>query len=249
MKSIKNLKLITLALLILNGCSGIFGNGQKGHFTSQVSLENTTLIPSVTQDMVNFVKNYYPISKTTFYFQLDSSSYNQGIMIENALRKVGYGISYIKKRGRIPFAYKIDFVDKEIMRTTYNIGLSTLSRLYNIDGGKATAISSFTTRGLKKRIDKTPPNKVTISSNYTIIDNAISDTKKAIITIKALNIRDRPSSKGKILGQYYKNSLVYVEAPTVNKKREKWSRIVEDDGILKSTQNRYIASRYIKYIE
>ncbi len=249
MKSIKNLKLITLALLILNGCSGIFGNRQKGHFTSQVSLENTTLIPSITQDMVNFVKNYYSISKTTFYFKLDSSAYNQGITIENALRKVGYGISYIKKRGRIPFAYKIDFVDKEIMRTTYNIGSSTLSRLYNIEGGKATAISSFTTRGFKKRIYQTAPNRVSILSNYINIDDTISNGKKAIVTIKALNVRDRPSSKGKILGKYYKNSVVYVETPIVNKKREKWSRVVEDNGILKNIQNRYIASRYIKYIE
>ena len=150
MKNIKKTILITLALLITNGCSGFLNNEKHNYFTSQVNLKDSKLTPIITNDMVNFIQNYYPVSKTTFYFQLDSSAYKQGIVIENALRNVGYGISYIKKKGQIAFAYKIDFISENIIRTTYNIGKSTLSRLYNIEGGNISPRSAFTTRGLKK---------------------------------------------------------------------------------------------------
>jgi len=240
MKIIKKTILITLALLITNGCSGLLNNEEQGHFMSQVSLNNTKLNQTVTRDMLTFIQDYYPISKTIFYFQLTSSAYAHDAVIEDALRNVGYGISYIKKRGRIPFAYKIDFIDEDIMRTTYNIGSSTLSRLYKIEANQAKPISAFTTRGFKKRIYQNYSNQ----SNGSI--------KKAIVTVSVLNARNKPSSKGKITRKYHKNSLVYVESPRLNTKGEEWSRVVEKDiynnNVTSNTQNEYISSRYIKYL-
>ena len=236
MKIIKKITLITLALLTINGCSELLNNKEHKHFISQVSLNDFKLKQTVTQDMVTFIKDYYLISKTTFYFQLGSSVYAHDAIIEEALRNVGYGVSYIKKRGTIPFAYKIDFIDKNIMRTTYNIGPSTLSRLYRINENQSNPISAFTTRGLKKRIHQ----------NYV---NTSYSSKKAIVSIPVLNIRNTPSLKGKIIGKYYKNSLIYVEEPTLNSKGEKWSRVANNSDISSDIKNKYVASQYIKYIQ
>lgn len=235
MKTIKKTILITLALLTINGCSGLLNNEEEGHFMSQVSLDDSKINQTITQDMVNFIQGYYPISKTTFYFHLSSSAYDHDAVIEDTLRNVGYGVSYIKKKERIPFAYKIDFIDEDIMRTTYNIGSSTLSRLYRIDENQAKPISSFTTRGFKKRIYQNHSNQL------------YSSIKKAIVTISVLNIRDKPSSKGKITGKYYKNSLVYIESPILNDRGEKWCRVIQKDS--PSNQRKYISSRYIKYLD
>jgi len=253
MKNIKKTILITLALLITNGCSGLLNSEKHGHFTSQVNLKNSKLTPAITNDMVNFIQNYYPVSKTTFYFQLDSSAYSQGIAIEDALRSVGYGVSYIKKRGRIPFAYKIDFIDENIMRTTYNIGKSTLSRIYNIEENHISPRSAFTTRGFKKRIYTTSyTNSYTdITKTYPLteykIDNSSNEIiRKALVSIPVLNIRNKPSKKGKIIGKYTKNSVVYIASTIINSKGEEWCSVIEKDS--SNNQHQYISSRYIKYL-
>jgi len=257
MNNIKKTILITLALLITNGCSGILNSEKHGHFTSQVSLKDSKLTPAITNDMVNFIQNYYPVSKTTFYFQLDSSAYSQGVGIEDALRNVGYGISYRQKRGRIPFAYKIDFIDENIMRTTYNIGKSTLSRLYNIEEGNISPRSAFTTRGFKKRIYNTSyTNSYTdITKTYSLTEyrtanytdnNSNEIIRKALVSIPVLNIRNRPSKKGKIIGQYTKNSLIYIASTIINSIGEEWCSVIEKDS--SNNQHQYISSRYIKYL-
>ena len=260
MNNIKKTILITLALLITNGCSGLLNSEKHGHFTSQVNLKDSKLTPAITNDMVKFIQNYYPVSKTTFYFQLDSSAYSQGVAIEDALRNVGYGISYMKKRGRIPFAYKIDFIDENIMRTTYNIGKSTLSRLYTIEEGNISPQSAFTSRGFKKSIKhtshiNTPTYKKPVTKIYPLIEHKPSNyinnssveiTKKALVSIPVLNIRNEPSKKGKIIGKLYKDYLVYVESTIINNKGEKWCKVIQKD--FQNNQHEYISSRYIKYL-
>ena len=152
MKSINKITIMAIILLITNGCSGLINNTKSRHFTSKVNLNDYKLNQSLAKDMIEFIQNYYPNSKTTFYFQLDKSAYDQGAVIEDALRNVGYGVSYIKKRNRIPFAYKIDFITKDIIRTTYHIGSATLSRLYKVNGKEVNTASPFTTRGFKKSL-------------------------------------------------------------------------------------------------
>jgi hypothetical protein len=235
----KFLTLITLALLTNTGCTQLFNSQSKSYFTSQISLDNSTLNSTIKNDIADFIQDYYSVSKTTFYFQLDSSAYAQGVSIEDALRNRGYGISYIKKKGHIPFAYKIDFIDKNILRATYNIGSSTLSRIYRVNKEQTTPISAFTTRGLKNRIYREK------------LDNFYASAQKAIISIPVLNIRNRPSSKGEVVGKYYQNSIVYVESPIQNKNGTKWSRVVQKESNNPSSDNadRYIFSRYIKYLD
>ena len=209
MKSINKSIIMAFSLLLLNGCTGLMSNSSNNHFTSKVNLKDFKLNQSLSKEMITFIQNYYPSSKTTFYFQLDQSAYKQGSIIEDSLRNVGYGISYIKEKGRIPFAYKIDFIAKNIIRTTYNIGSSTLSRLYRIKGGKVKAISAFTTKGFQKPIYKTTNKNI-----YTV--SIHNDYRKAIVTIPTLRIRNNPSTKGKVIGKYHKDALVYVENPIQN---------------------------------
>lgn len=220
-------------------------SGSNNHFTSKVNLKDFKLNQSLSKEMISFIKNYYPSSKTTFYFQLDQSAYEQGSIIENSLRNVGYGVSYIKEEGRIPFAYKIDFIAKNIIRTTYNIGVSTLSRLYRVKEGKVKAISPFTTRGFQKALNKTNQKKSYVSSTY-------SDYKKAIVTIATLRIRNQPSTKGNVIGKYHKNTLVYVEDPIENSLGEEWSRVIQRDSqgrvIYSNDFTEYIASKYLNYL-
>jgi len=245
MKSINRSIIIALIIWTFNGCADFINNESNNHFISQVNLKDFQLNQSLTSEMISFIQNYYPTSKTTFYFQLDQSAYKQGSVIENALRKVGYGVSYIKKEGRIPFAYKLDFIDKGVIRTTYNIGSSTLSRLYRVQGKEAKAISAFTTRGFRKILYRNPIKISYKSSNY-------ENYKKAIVTIGTLRIRNKPSRRGKIIGQYHKNALVYVEDPIINSRGEEWSRVVQRDTqgrtIYSNNSAEYIASKYLQYL-
>jgi len=188
MKSINKSIIMAFSLLLLNGCTGLMSNSSNNHFTSKVNLKDFKLNQSLSKEMITFIQNYYPSSKTTFYFQLDQSAY---------------------KQGGIPFAYKIDFIAKNIIRTTYNIGSSTLSRLYRIKGGKVKAISAFTTKGFQKPIYKTTNKNI-----YTV--SIHNDYRKAIVTIPTLRIRNNPSTKGKVIGKYHKDALVYVENPIQN---------------------------------
>ena len=245
MKSIKTMVIMILSLWVLNGCAGIMNNNANAHFTSKVKLKDFKLNQSLSKDMIAFIQNYYPRSKTTFYFRLDKSAYEQGSIIEDSLRTVGYGVSYIKEEGRIPFAYKIDFIAKGIIRTTYNIGSSTLSRLYKVNNQNIKPISAFTTRGFKKPLYRDNPN-----NTYLTEDNG--HYKKAIVTIQTLRIRNKPSTKGKVIGKYHKDALVYVEMPTQNALGEKWSRVIQRDSqgrIVSSTDSKkYIASQYLNYL-
>jgi len=226
---------MALSLLLLNGCTGLMNNNSNNHFTSKVNLKDYTLNQSLSKEMIAFIQNYYPSSKTTFYFQLDQSAYEQGSIIEDSLRNVGYGVSYIKEEGRIPFAYKIDFIAKNIIRTTYNIGSSTLSRLYRVNGKEVKAISAFTTRGFQKALYRTH-----------------SDYKKAIVTIATLRIRNKPTRKAEVIGKYHKNALVYVEAPIKNSLGEEWSRVIQRDSrgqaVYSNSSTQYIASQYLNYL-
>ena len=236
---------MAFSLLLLNGCTGLMNNNSSTHFTSKVNLKDFKLNQSLSKDMISFIQNYYPSSKTTFYFQLDQSAYEQGSIIEDALRNVGYGVSYIKKRGRIPFAYKIDFIAKGIIRATYNIGSSTLSRLYRVNGESLRATSAFTTRGFQKTLYR--GNSI---NSYGASNNA--NYKKAIVTISTLRIRNKPSKKGRIIGKYHKDALGYVEAPITNNLGESWSRVIQRDGqgevIYSNNATKYIASQYLDYL-
>jgi hypothetical protein len=246
MMTIKKVTLITLALLIINGCSGMFSSSNERHFTSEVSLKNSTINHMVTEDMLRFIQNYYPL-KSTFFFQLNPSAYKQGEVIEDALRNAGYGVSYIKKKGRIPFAYKIDYIDEEIMRTTYNIGSATLSRLYRIRGEKAIPTSPFTTRGLRAKLPISSNLNHYRKSSYN--PSSSTEIRRAMVKMKALNIRDRPTSKGKVIGKYYKDMVIYVDSPITNKRGGRWSRVVQDPTGSTNNKEGYIASRFIKYMD
>ena len=245
MKSINKSIIIAFGILLLNGCTGLMNNSSNNYFTSKVNLKDYKLNQSLSKEMITFIQNYYPSATTTFYFQLDQSAYAQGSIIEDSLRNVGYGVSYIKKKGRIPFAYKIDFISKKIIRATYNIGSSTLSRLYEIEGKEVKAISAFTTRGFRKALYRTnSKNTYTISTH--------SDYKKAIVTVAILRIRNKPSTKAKVIGKYHKDALVYVEAPITNSLGEEWSRVIQRDSqgqaIYSNNSTKYIASKYLNYL-
>ena len=240
-----NKNIIIIFSLLLNGCSSFMSNAPSTHFTSEVNLKNFKLNQSLSKEMISFIQNYYPRSTTTFYFQLDPSAYAQGNSIENALRKVGYGVSYIKKEGRIPFAYKIDFIDKGLIRATYNIGESTLSRLYQVNGKSLNPISNFTTRGFKKALYRSKVKSFKRVEHY-------SNYKKAIVTISTLRVRNRPSKRGKVIGKYHKNSLIYVEDPIINNIGKSWSRVIERDShgqvVYSNNGSKYIASKYLNYL-
>ena len=245
MKMINKSIIMALSLWLLQGCTTLMNKSSNDYFTSKVYLKDFKLNQSLSREMISFIQNYYPSSKTTFYFQLDQSAYEQGSVIEDSLRNVGYGVSYIKEEGRIPFAYKIDFIDKGVIRTTYNIGSATLSRLYRVKGKTVKAISAFTTRGFRKALYRSNNRNNNITSNH-------GTYKKALVTIATLRIRNRPSTKGEVVGKYHKNALVYVETPIKNNLGEEWSRVVQRDTqgkvVYANQSNQYIASQYLHYL-
>jgi len=219
-----------ISLLYFTGCTPIFNNS-KEYYVSKVELNSTPVHQNIINDIAHFLTQYYPIGQTTFAITIEDSSYKYGIELENALRKAGYGITYHQKEGAIPFAYKLDLINKTIIRATYNIGSANISRLYQQNATTLKAITPFTARGLRKKIfiNRTTPQQHVL--------------KSATVTALALNVRSQPSTNAKVIDRYHKGDILQVY-PSFIHEGASWSKVHSKSGI-----ECYIATKYISYLD
>jgi len=218
-----------IALLFFTGCVPLFNNSQE-YYVSKVELNSTPVHQNIINDISHFLTQYYPIAQTTFALTIEDSSYKHGIELENALRKAGYGISYHPKKEAIPFAYKLDLMNKTIIRATYNIGSANISRLYQQNASTLQAITPFTTRGLGKKLFIHTPS---------VKQNAL---KTATVTALTLNVRNQPSTNAKVIDKYPQGKTIQVHASFM-REGVSWTKVHSESGIAC-----YVATKYIRYL-
>lgn len=227
--STKRILIALIAPILFNGCIST----KETYYTSKVALNNKHINKIIAEDIVSFLKQHYPI-KTTFSIKIEDSSYTYGVNLEDHLRKAGYGLIYIPKKEATPFAYKLDFINKNIIRATYNIGSANISRLYRQNQNTFIPITPFTTRGLKNTyiyntnsLEKTPNHK---------------NTKEAIVTAHILNARSTPSTQGKITMKYTKDSMLIIGDEFTSDTGQKWCQVYNE------YPKQYVSCQYIKYL-
>ena len=157
MKIIQSIAVFVL-LLALSGC-GLF-NKKVPYYTSTVDLNRHQVSSVIVNDLIGFLKKYYPQAKTTFFVTLDSSAKRYGKRYIDSLRRVGYSVTYEKNKASIPFAYKVDFVTKDSIRVTYNIDDATISKIYLIKDRSLVSLSPFTTRNFDRKL---------FNNNYRVV--------------------------------------------------------------------------------
>lgn len=219
-----------IALLYFTGCAPLFNNS-KEYYVSKVELNSTPVHQNIINDITHFLTQYYPIAQTTFAITIENSSYKHGIELENSLRKAGYGITYHQKEGAIPFAYKLDLMNKTIIRATYNIGSANISRLYQQNASSLQAITPFTTRGLGKKV---------FINTATPQQHAL---KSATVTALTLNVRHQPSTNAKVIDKYHKGDTIQVHSSFM-RKGVSWAKVHSESGI-----ECYVATQYIMYLD
>jgi len=215
-----------LALLLFTGCT----HNTKAYYVSKVKLNNQSVHQRIIDDITNFLPQYYSVTQTTFSITIDDSSYKHGFELENALRKMGYGITYNPKQGTIPFAYKLDLINKNIIRATYNIGSANMSRLYKQNSTSIQAITPFTTRGLGKKVF------------VNTLNAKQGDLKSATITVLTLNVRNKPSTNAKVIDKYHKGDTIQVES-SFRRKGVSWAKVYTENGT-----ECYVSTKYIRYL-
>lgn len=216
-----------LALLLLTGCT----HNTKAYYVSKVALNSSPVHQNIIEDITDFLPQYYPVTQTTFAITTEDSSYKHGLELENALRKIGYGVTYHSKEGTIPFAYKLDLVNKTIIRATYNIGSANISRLYQQNASNLQAITPFTTRGLGQKVFVN-----TLSTKQGAL-------KSATVTALTLNVRNQPSTNAKMIDKYHKGDTIQVESSFMSG-GVAWAKVHNESGI-----ECYVATKYIRYLD
>lgn len=139
--------ILSIVAIFSMGCSG------NSYFKSKNTLKsiNFDRDDMLVDDITYFLQKYVAPAKTILY--IDSSKMHTNIPftrnLENRLREVGYGISrkYIYAQ-TIPFAWQVDRVGDGIIRATYLLSGSKISRLYKMYKGRYVAFTPFTTMGL-----------------------------------------------------------------------------------------------------
>lgn len=228
--SIKTVSLSLFTALLFGGCSTLL-NSDKEYYTSKVALNSKPVHQSIIKDITHFLTPYYPISQTTFAVTIEDSSYTYGLELENGLRRAGYGVVYLANEGTVPFAYKLSYINKSIIRATYNVGSANISRLYQQKGAALKAISPFTTRGLPQKLALRQP----APSPQT------PSLESATVIASTLNVRNLPSVEGEIVDRYTQGMTLQVDVPFTSR-GELWCKVYDESG-----EERYVATKYIEY--
>jgi hypothetical protein len=220
----------SMLLFVFNACSHI----QPNYFTSQIS-EDVQLTEAeeiiLTNDFNQFINDYYLPAKTMFYINTEDTNSSYSQLISHKLRTKGYGITFDNEVEDINYlSWHISKLTPEILRATYNIDTSRITKLYKRDNNTLLSYGSFTAINLKKIIRKNDlPDFQTIEE----LDTKVQATSKVSVKVKArsLRIRKHPSTKSPIISWLKKDTIVNVnQITTVG--LYKWGKLSDYDGYI-----------------
>ncbi len=228
--SIKSKFLLTIgATLLLIGCSS-----RPTHFSPFVS-EKIDLSKNrdaiVVHDFITIVKAYYSPATTVFQIEKTDSMFEKSI--EQELRKKGYGIGaiYGKEIKRTPLAWRVTYLNKEMIRVSYHIGKDVnISRIYKLKNRQYKPFSSFSAVGLNSRkfanLDFSMPRDIRARTK-----NILSLAK---VTASSLTIRSKPNTKSKKIATIKRGESISYREIIIDSRGREWVKL-EGGGYMKAS--------------
>ena len=230
MMSIKSKFLLTIgATILLIGCSS------KSTYFSPFVSEKIDLSKNrdaiVVHDFITIVKAYYSPATTVFQIEKTNSIFEKSI--EEELRKRGYGIGsiYGKEIKITPLAWRVTYLNREMIRVSYHIGKDvSISRIYKLKNRQYKPFSSFSAVGLDSRkfanLDFSMPIDTRVRT-----ENVLSLAK---VTASSLKIRSKPSTKSKKIATKKRGEIISYSEIIIDSKGKKWVKL-KDGGYMKAS--------------
>ena len=153
--------------------------------------------------------------------------------IESELRKKGYGIGAIYGKGiqRTPLAWRVTYLNKEMIRVSYHIGEDvSISRIYKLEDRQYKPFSSFSAVGLDSRkfanLDFSMPKDIKARKQSVL--------SLAKVTASSLKIRSKPSAKSKEIATIKRGESISYSEIIMDSRGEEWIKL-EGGGYMKAS--------------
>jgi len=220
--------ILVLISFLINGCV------KKTDIYTSVLItkeDNINRNCTIIYDLVGFLQNYYAPAKTTFIITPDKSKENLKFaeQFENIFRNAGFAISYEKINGAKFLSWKIDRVGWLVRATCY-IDNVVITRVYKKVGENWVSVGPFSAQNLGE-----PKYNPTL---FRELKKSINNKSYKIVKTKILRIREKPTSKSRVLGTLKYGQKVKVAYRVKNSLGEYWIKLKDHKG--------YILSRYLK---
>jgi ribosomal protein S8E len=237
-KIIINLSISAMSLFLLSGCS--FNQPDNNYFVSKIS-KNTKLTETesivLANDFSSFINDYYLPSQTMFYINATDTKSVFFKTIDTDLRSKGYGLTFENDVKDVNFlSWHISELSDNILRATYNIDTSRVTKMYKRNEDNLSSYGSFTAINLKEKIAKEELPK--LSEVEEIKEEVIKVPLTGTVFARVLRIREHPSLKSKVIGSITKGTIVEIDYTTINNNYP-WAKLLNQDG--------YISNKYVRY--
>lgn len=234
--------ILALSLLSMTGCA-TKNEYFKSHESFKMDQTNNYIL---VNDFIDFVGDYYNPTNTKFVIDPKDDFSPFLAVMETRLREKGYGVSYAGMNEAAWLAWKIDKADENTIMVTYHIADSKYTRFYKMTTyGKYVPIGTFTIFNEKAKINQKEPEPIA-----PIVEEPKPEPKPMVIVVDTpsevwdvfvqqnsyLHIREKPTTKSKIIGTLKKSTK--VETTLDSKTNKKWGKLAKMDG--------YISKRYLK---
>lgn len=220
MKKIILSSLLASSVFLFTGCQS-----KINYYDSYNDIDFNINNNKLADDIVNTVSKYYLPAKTNFFILVKKSNDKKFVNeMESKLRHKGYAVSYeYVKNKTLPFAWKIDLIAKDMIRSTYNIDNATFSKIYKVDNNNLIGVGPFTVQNLDelKEIEELQLIEIKPIENINNIekDNFTTETKieqKPIVSLEKVNVRSlkvraEANKNSSIIGGLKRGEIVEIE--------------------------------------
>lgn len=185
----------------------------------------------IIHDFITIIKAYYSPATTVFQIKKTGSMFEKSI--ESELRKRGYGIGAIYGKGikRTPLAWRVTYLNKEMIRVSYYIGKDvSISKIYKLKDKQYKSFSSFSAVGLDSRkfanLDFSMPKDIRAKPQSVL--------SLATVTASSLKIRSKPNIKSAEIATIRKGESVSYTEIVMDKNGNEWIKL-EGGGYMKAS--------------
>lgn len=214
---------LIIALFFL-GC-----NSKSTYFTPFISKKidlSKDRDTKIVHDIITIIKAYYPPATTVFEIEQTNSKFAKNI--ESELRKKGYGLDNRDEQGikRVPLAWKITYLNKNMILVYYHIDDISISRVYQLKHNQYQPLSSFSAVGLDSR--------KFANLDFRIQKNIKTTHSFAKVTASSLKIRTKPTIKSKEIATLKRGESVSYSEIVMDNNGNEWIKL-EGGGYMKAS--------------
>lgn len=229
------------ASLLMTGCVQ-----KDGYFVSSEHFkQDDTNNFIIANDFIDFAGTYYNPTTTKFVIDPENKDSEFTKVFESRLREKGYGVAYATMNEAAWLAWKISSIDDDTVMVTYHIQDSKYTKLYKLSHGKYAPVGAFTIFNPKPNISipeivyeevKEEPIKEVKEEPKPIKKDPNEVWTTFVNSHSHLNIREKPTTRSKIVGTLSKSTEVEKDKSFENKY---WMKIDSMYG--------YVFKKYMKY--